>query len=266
MVNRIAYALVLVAALGVAGEVRAESSAGCEKDAFDQTHVAWTAILSHYTRAGIVDYAGLKQRGAGELGRYLASLAAVCREHYRSWPRPQKLAFWINAYNAYTIKLILDHYPLKSIRNIGVLPLAGFRQSFIPMQRLLGKKVSLNHIENEILRKELRETRIHFAIVCASKSCPALRAEAYRGNALGRQLDAAARGFVRDGQKNRYDAAAKTLFLSAILEWFRKDFEQSAGSVLAFVARYADPQVAEAIRSGSVKVKQLDYDWSLNGK
>ena len=227
--------------------------------AFDHSHAGWTAVLAGHVHDGAVDYTGLHQRGGPALDAYLRSLVALPRDDYQRFSREQRLAFWINAYNAYTIRVILDHYPVKSIRSIGFLPMAAFRRSFIP---LLGGELSLNDIENDRLRKELREPRIHFAIVCASKSCPTLRAQAYRADQIEEQLEQAARAFVRDPRKNRWDGPGRTLFLSSIFKWFRGDFEQAAGSLEKFVARYLGPPIAE----GSVKVEFLDYDWSLNGR
>ncbi|MBI2375686.1 MAG: DUF547 domain-containing protein [Deltaproteobacteria bacterium] len=243
-----------------------ERSDGDSCALFDQDHTAWTKLLTRYVRAGIVDYAGLRRGGEAELNDYLRSLQSVCRGHFDTWSRAQKLAFWVNAYNAYTVRLILNHYPLKSIRAIGLLPGAAFRADFIPMEKLRGDTISLNVIENEILRKELREPRIHFAIVCASTSCPMLRTEAYRAAELDRQLDDGARGFLRDSTKNRFDAVTNTLRLSSIFDWFHEDFEGAAGSLQAFVARYADAPTARAIGAGGVRVEHLDYDWSLNGR
>src|SRR4029434_9265868 len=134
---------------------------------------------------------------------------------------PQRIAFWINAYNAFTLRLILDHYPIASIRRIGWLPGAAFRERFIPMQGLKGETISLDDIENGTLRSAFREPRIHFALVCAARSCPPLRREAYRGADLDRQLDDQARIFLRDATKNRVDAATRTLYLSSIFKWFR---------------------------------------------
>jgi len=233
---------------------------------FDQEHTTWSGLLQRYVRDGVVDYASWKRGGQRDLDAYLVSLQSVCRKHYDTWSRAQKLAFWFNAYNAYTVRLVLDHYPLKSIREIGLLPYAAFRKKFIPMEKLRGDTIALEDIEHKILRKDFREPRIHFAIVCASKSCPALRSEAYRAAILESQLDDAARGFVRDATKNRFDAAAGTLWLSSIFDWFDEDFERAAGSVAAFVARYADKPTASAIRAGGVRVQFLDYDWSLNGR
>ncbi len=233
---------------------------------FDHRHSRWSSLLRTYVADGNVDYSGLKARGQADLNGYLQELQSVCRGHYDQWSREQKLAFWINAYNAYTVRLVLDHYPLKSIRSIGFLPMAAFREQFIPMQSLRGRKLSLNDLEHEILRKEFDEPRIHFGIVCASKSCPPLKSEAYRSSDLDRQLDEAARFFLRNEQYNRFDAAKRTLHLSSIFKWFREDFEKAAGSLPEFVARYADETTASAIRSGGVKLDFLDYDWSLNGK
>ena len=233
---------------------------------FDHEHGAWTSILGRYVRAGSVDYAGLARAGRSELSAYLHSLESVRREPFDSWTREQKLAFWINAYNAYTVELILDHYPLESIRSIGLLPGAAFRARFIPLGELRGGTLALNDIEHEILRREFREPRIHFAIVCASKSCPVLRSEAYRANDLDRQLDDAARAFLRDASRNRFDPAGRTLYLSAIFDWFREDFEANARSLPEFVARYADDATTAQIAAGGAKVEFLDYDWSLNGR
>ena len=249
------------------GEPAGDAAGGDVCALFDHQHTAWNTILARYVREGVVDYADLKRSGLPSLDGYLRSLESVCRGHYDAWTREQKLAFWINAYNAYTVKLILNHYPLKSIRSIGLLPGAAFRESFIPLRSLRGKVLSLNDIEHDILRKEFREPRIHFAIVCASKSCPELRSEAYRATTLDSQLTQAARRFVSDTSKNRFDAASRTLRLSSIFDWFREDFERSSQTLPAFVARYAEPATSTALSSGgNVRVEFLDYDWSLNGR
>lgn len=258
-------------ASGNGGEPEARAAGGDWCALFDQDHAAWTAILNRHVRGGTVDYAGLRRSGLRDLSAYLRSLESVCRGHFDTWTRDEKLAFWINAYNAYTVKLVLDHYPLRSIRSIGLLPGAAFREDFIPLRALRGRDLSLEDIGHQILRRQFREPRIHFAIVCASKSCPALRSEAYRARDLEAQLDDAARSFVRDATKNRFDAGSRTLRLSAIFDWFHEDFERSAGTVQAFVARHADDEMASAIRAGSerserVRVEFLDYDWSLNGR
>lgn len=217
--------------------------------ALDPQHAAWTSLLQRYVHAGEVDYTGLK-KDEGALDAYLRQLASVKRDEFDAFGRGAQLAFRINAYNAYAVRLILDHHPVGSIREIGLLPGAAFRSSFIP---LLGESVSLNQIEAAL--REMGEPRIHFAIVCASKSCPELRGEAYVGADLDRQLEDATQRFLRDRSKNRVEGG--TLYLSSIFKWYRDDFTRAAGSLETYVA-------GRGLRGE--RVEFLDYDWSLNGK
>jgi len=231
----------------------------------ERQHSAWSSLLRRYVHDGLVDYEGLKRQGVAELNNYLATLSSVRTADERAANRDERLAFWINAYNAFTVKLILDHYPVRSIRSIGLLPLAAFKEKFIPMPGLRKRGLSLDEIENDILRKELGEPRIHFAVVCASKSCPKLRSQAYRADGLDLQLDQAARDFIQDSSKNRYDAAKRAFYASSIFKWFRADFERAKGSLAAFIGQYSQPDVAAALKQGDVRIEFLDYDWSLNG-
>ncbi len=228
-----------------------------------QTHAQWSATLGQWVKHGGVDYAGMQRDGQPALAAYLAILSGACGPDYERWTRAERIAFWINAYNAFTIRLILDHYPIASIRKIGWLPGAAFREKFIPMEGLKGRTISLDDIENGTLRSAFREPRIHFALVCASRSCPSLRGEAYRGADLDRQLDDQARSFLHDPAKNRVDAAQKTLYLSSIFKWFRGDFESAAGSLPAYVAPYLDDGTTHV---ADFDVEFLDYDWSLNNR
>jgi hypothetical protein len=225
----------------------------------DQEHAAWTAILEERVRDGRVDYAAL-ERDDSPLNAYLAALSGTCAADYQRWTTPQRIAFWINAYNAFTIRLVLDHYPLTSIRRIGWLPGAAFRERFIPMEGLKGGTIALDDIEHGTLRSAFQEPRIHFALVCAARSCPELRREAYRGADLSRQLDDQGRVFLHDPAKNRVDVAARTLYLSPIFDWFEPDFVTAAGSLPAFVA----PYLADVAPVSGFRVAFLDYDWSLN--
>ena len=227
----------------------------------DHSHAAWTAILARWVRDGRVDYRGLKREGGAQLSAYLDTLSGACASDYEHWTRDQRIAFWINAYNAFTIRQILDHYPISSIRKIGLLPGAAFRREFIPMEGLKGGRVSLDDIEHRTLRSDFKEPRIHFALVCAARSCPPLRSEAYRASDLDRQLDDQTRTFLRNQGMNRLDAATSTLYLSSIFEWFRGDFETAAGSLASFVLRYMGDK---RVTGTDVRVKFLEYDWSLN--
>ena len=195
------------------------------------------------------------------LDAYLAELSAACTDDYARWTNAERIAFWLNAYNAFTVRLVLDHYPIASIRKIGWLPGAAFRERFIPMPALKGGTISLDDIEHGTLRPTFHEPRVHFALVCAARSCPPLRPEAYRGADLDWQLDDQARAFLRDPAKNRVDHAMRTLYLSRIFEWYRDDFETSGSSLPAFVARYRDDG---ADITGEWRVTFLEYDWRLN--
>jgi hypothetical protein len=229
---------------------------------FDHEHAAWTAVLDQYVKDGTVDYRGLVDRGRPALDAYLSALSTGSSAE-SGWVRSERLAFWINAYNAYTIRLILDHFPLASIRSIGVLPLAAFRTRFIPLGA--GRaSISLNTIENDILA-QFQDPRVHFSIVCASKSCPALRSEAYRASSIDQQLERDALAFVNDPSKNRWDASSRTLYLSSIFKWFRKDFERTDETLPGFVGRYLRQPGGAALPNGT-RIVFLDYDWSLNGR
>ena len=233
---------------------------------FDQEHRAWTRLLEQYVQDGRVDYGALHRDARPALSAYREALSAVSGTCYAGWTREQRLAFWINTYNANALELVLEHYPVRSIRAIGWVPGSAFRTRFIPMKDLAGGELSLDDVEHEHLRKEFGEPRIHFAIVCASVSCPSLRSEAYRATDLDRQLDDQARRFLADPTKNRFDLPSQTFRLSSIFKWFREDFEKAAGSLPAFVARYVDPATAAALAEPGVRIEFLDYDWSLNGR
>ena len=252
-------AAALPALLTFAPAVSAEQPPG-----FDRAHAAFTEVLRRHVDGGLVDYVALRSDPA--LGAYLARLAAVEPAELAGWPEADQIAFWINAYNAFTLRLILDHFPVKSIRSIGFLPGSAFREDFIRLRAAGPGPVSLDFIEHGTLRKRFREPRAHFALVCASMSCPPLRSEAYRGADLDRQLEEATRAFLSDGRKNRYDAATRTLHLSAIFKWFREDFERAAGSVPTFVARHGPADLQSAVAAGATDVAYEPYDWSLNAR
>lgn len=234
----------------------------------DPAHGAWTRLLAAHVDDGRVDYEGIARAGRDALDAYLATLEGVCRATYDAWSREARIAFWLNVYNAAVVRLVLDEWPIDSVRDVGWLPGAAFRKPVLSMEGLGRRRMSLDDVEHDTLRHDpgLFDARMHFALVCGARSCPPLRAEAYRGADLGAQLDDQGRRFLRDVTKNRWDGASRTLFLSAIFRWFREDFERAAGSVPAFVARYLPPADAAAIEAGEVEVEHLDYDWALNGR
>ena len=241
-----------------AGEPRAEG--------FDQEHALFTGILAEHVRGGGFDYGALTKDRA-DLDAYIELLVAVTPEKLASWERDQRYAFWINAYNAFTIQKVIDNYPLKSIRkldkNLGITTV--FEQSFIPMNAHNpdGKgELSLNDIEHKILRPGFEDARVHAAINCASASCPPLRAEAFVASRLDAQLDEQMRLFVRDHKRNRLDRRKDRLRLSEIFKWFKEDFEKDAGSVRAYLKLWLPAEEHEFV--DDAKLEYLDYDWSLN--
>ncbi|HET6205074.1 MAG TPA: DUF547 domain-containing protein [Planctomycetota bacterium] len=232
----------------------------------DPRHETWTSLLGAFVRAGVVDYGGLRGRSA-DLDSYLAELRAIRPEAFEALPRADRLAYWINAYNAFTVRLVLDHYPVKSIKDVGGVFRSVFKKEFIELRNLRRETLSLDDVEHGILRPEFADPRVHFAIVCASKGCPPLRSEAYRAADLEAQLDDQARRFLADPGKNRIALEDRALHLSPIFKWFREDFEKASGSVPRFLARFLDAKRAAAIGDGKgFDVDYLDYDWTLNGK
>jgi len=230
--------------------------------AFDHSHSIYGRVLNAYVLEGSVDYAALK-KNPGDLNAYLDRLASVSEEEFRAWSETQRIAFLTNLYNAATLKLIIDHYPVKSIRKIGVPWKGPWKQEVV---RLFGDAVTLDHVEHDLLRKDYKEPRIHFALVCAARSCPPLRREPYVPDRLDDQLADQGRIFLNDSSKNRVDLERRIVYLSKIFEWFRGDFEEHSGSVLAFVLPYFPDFDSKRIRGETFMIEYLDYDWGLNDR
>jgi hypothetical protein len=192
------------------------------------------------------------------LDLYLGLLAKIDPENL---PRNEEFAFYINAYNAWTIKLILTGYPgVRSIKDLGSFFRSPWKKKLC---RIDGKALSLDDIEHKILRPRFRDPRVHFAINCASKSCPPLLSDPYRGDRLDRQLDGAVEAFVNDPSQNYLKGA--TLYVSKIFEWFNEDFNND---IIGFVTGYARGDFKKRLQNEprKITVKYLDYDWSLNEK
>lgn len=219
-------------------------------------HHIWDALLKqHVSQDGHVDYPGFKTDHA-QLQQYLDMLSS----HYpdtSTWSRDEQKAYWLNAYNAFTIELILQHYPLKSIKNINTINIPLVHTPWqIKFFKLGGKDFNLDMIEHEILRKQFADPRIHCCLVCASRSCPTLRNEAYTAAQLDAQMDDQAQRFVNDTSKNKL--MGNKAQLSKIFDWYAGDFAQQGG-VVAFINRYADSKLLP-----KAKLSYMDYDWLLN--
>ena len=223
------------------------------------SHTAWTMLLEKYVDTnGNVDYKGFKGDGL-KLDAYLNSLEANA-PNPKKWSTEEQLAYWINAYNAYTIKLIVDNYPVKSIKDIGgSIPFVNSPWD-IKFIEISGDKLDLNNIEHGILRKYFKEPRIHFAVNCASYSCPKLRNEAYEASKLDAQLTDQAKDFLADTKKNKI-GDGKSVQLSKLFSWFSGDFKQNGKSVNDFINKYSPVK----IKPGA-DINYLDYNWQLNGK
>jgi len=209
-------------------------------------HSKWNSLLQkNVSKAGNVNYKGFEQ-DSKQLQAYLAELAGNVPN--KSWSKNATLAYWINAYNAYTVQLILNNYPTKSIKDIK----DPWGKKFFTLGT---KKYSLEEIEHEILRK-MNESRIHFAINCASFSCPNLLNEAYTEAKLDEQLTAAAKRFINDSTKNTITSSK--IEISKIFDWFEVDFEQK-GSVIDYLNQYSTVKI-----NSKAKVNYKDYNWSLN--
>jgi hypothetical protein len=245
--------------------------------AFDHTHGAWTVLLRKHVRllrggqSTQVAYAGFAADRVA-LKAYLDGLSAVAPATFAAWSQAQRQAFLINAYNAFTVELILTRYPdLESIKDLGNLLSSPWKLAWIP---LLGAKVSLDDIEHTMLRKrgDHDDPRVHFAVNCASIGCPALREEAFVAARLDAQLDEQTLRFMSDRTRNRFNAQRGRLELSKIFDWYGEDFRlghRGISSLPAFAARYADqladtPADRERIRAGTLDITFTRYDWALN--
>lgn len=213
----------------------------------------WDDVLRAHVTDGRVDYDSIHDHpGFATTVERIAAADLTGQDH------TAVLAFYINAYNVLAVRGILQGRSPRT--NLGKL-----RYFYRDKHTVAGERLTLNALEHDRIRP-LGDPRIHFAIVCASTSCPPLRSEAYATDTLDHQLDDNARRFVNDRSKNRVDPDAGVARLSKIFKWFREDFESAAGSVQSYIAKFIeDPRSAQLLRDGSLDVRYLEYDWSLNG-
>lgn len=222
--------------------------------AFD--HSAFDALLQRFVDAGgLVDYQGLSREQAA-LDGYLSGIAAA---PFAELGRDEKLALLINAYNAFTLKLILDNYPVASIRDI-----PSKKQWDDKRWVIAGQTYSLNQIEHEQIRPKFIEPRIHFALVCAAVGCPTLRPEAYAGSRINEQLEEQTKAIHASERWFGFEPGDASVRLTQLYNWYGGDFSQVAGSPLEYAARYS-PALKQSLSSGNVpKIDWIDYDWALN--
>lgn len=239
------------------------------------SHDNWNLLVREFVhpvndgRATQVDYEGISQK-RDQLQSYLESLSSVTRDDFDSWNNDTQLAFLINVYNSWTVELILTKYPdLDSIKDLGSFFSSPWKKKIV---RLFGETHSLDDIEHDLIRGSGRynDPRIHFAVNCASIGCPALRAEAFRGDILQQQLDNATTLFLKDSTRNRL--AGDVLEISSIFKWYKEDFEKGwlgYNSLPQFLNSHAgdlgmSDKQKERLASGEIKIKYLSYDWKLN--
>ncbi|MGE0566436.1 MAG: DUF547 domain-containing protein [Bacteroidia bacterium] len=233
------------------------NSANFEGNGKAPSHEIWNNLLKKNVSAdGKVNYKGFIKDSV-ELNKYL-KLLTDNPPNEKTWSANEQKAFWINAYNAFTVKLIIKYYPIKSIKDIGSKIQIPFVNTPWDVKFIfIGKeKMDLNNIEHGQLRKKFNDPRIHFAIVCASKSCPALLNEAFDPARLDQQLDNQAKVFLKDSFRNKVSATNPQL--SKLFDWYKMDFTKKE-SLIEFLNKYSSVKI-----NANAKITYLDYDWNLN--
>lgn len=213
-------------------------------------------LLQKYVKDGVVNYQGFKNEEF-KLDQYLMILE---KTDSTGLSRDEQFAFYVNAYNAWTIKFILSKYPnINSIKELGSIFKSPWKKK---IARLEGDLITLDTIEHDILRPRFRDSRIHFVVNCASKGCPPLRSEPYRGAVLNKQLNEMTESFINNSQKNFIES--DSLYISQIFKWYKEDFPEG---VINFFHKHAKGKLKSdlEVKKDKLTIKYLDYDWSLNG-
>ena len=236
-------------------------------DVFAESHATWDLFLRTYVHEGWVEYKKLHGDWKSQehlLRKYLKSIEKYSRTEVEGWNRSEQMAYYINAYNAYTISLILDHYPVESIKEINKNALGiGPGPWKEPIIKLMGETHDLDWLEHEVLRPVFKDARVHAAINCASKGCPKLQSFAFVANKLDSQLTQVMKEFVQDPQKNKFDHSSKKAEISKIFKWFEADFKLS---VREFLLNYVAGKDHDLLKDLALTVEYLEYDWDLNEK
>jgi hypothetical protein len=223
---------------------------------FDHTHADFAVVLKEHVRDGLVDYQALRAHPE-TLNQYLESLAAVSERTFNGWVIPQRLAYLINLYNATVLKMVVEHYPVRSFQRVA----GWFGDPFEePVVRLFGARITLTILRDNIMRRHYAEPGIHFALVPAARGAPPLRSEPYQPDRLYDQFADQVRAFLADGHNNEVNLARERLELSPLFKRFQEDFVQRAGSVRV----YLQPYLPAGHRAEDFSIRYRSYDDALN--
>ena len=228
-------------------------------------HSAWSKLLKKHAHAGEdglnrFDYAGLNKDGRGDLKKYLGQLQAVKPAKLN---RDEQFAFWTNLYNAKTVDIIAEHYPVDSIRDIRLTSFifpGPWREEVVKVD---GVDLSLDDIEHRIMRPIWRDPRIHYVVNCAAVGCPNLQLEAYTSADLETMMERAAREYINSPRGVRFDG--KDIIVSSLFDWYADDYGGSTSRILAHIRKYADPVLNDRL-AGATSISDYEYDWALNDK
>ena len=265
--RKIAFVLVLLlvsALLGLGAGPRRAAASGATAGAGESIYARWQQVLAAYVDdEGLVDYAGLKERGSDDLKAFMDTLAQTDPAAFST--DAERMAFWINAYNAVVVWQAVERYPIDSVRDVGALwgLVGGFFKNKYP---IAGTQMSADNIEHDTLRAKFKDARIHWALVCGAFGCPRLLNRPYLPETLEQQLAAQTHEFLRQPCALQLDRDTGTLYLSSYFKWYEGDFEADSGTVVDYVLGTAPDEVVtyiEANRDG-LRVRIMDYDWALN--
>lgn len=226
-------------------------------------YTLYDTMLKKYVSIGTVDYLKWKKNDLAAFEQYINGLGKVSLTDLNE---NEQKAFWINAYNALTIYAVLKHISTNELlaKGFSVQMVSGFFDKIT--YRVAGEALTLDNIEKEKLRKGFHDSRIHFALVCASRSCPKIENTVFKAEGLEERLENAARNFIQDTARNRFDQKNNVLYLSKIFRWYNSDFIASSGTVVDFVKKYIGKEAVEYLSSRTVKTRYLFYDWLVNIK
>jgi len=228
-------------------------------DSVGPDYSLFTQVLRDHVKDGKVNYKAIKTDQ-----RFTDFIEILKKTNPRAISTKNQLAFWINTYNAFVLKVVVDQYPIKSImsKTAYALGKSNFQKKLVTIN---GMPYSLNGVENDIIRP-MGDPRIHFAINCAAKSCPPLRSEAFEPGRLGEQMDEQARLFINNPAMNSFDFAKNEAMVSKIFDWFKEDFKKYDKGVPAFISRYLPPEPSKQLsaKANTIKIKHHDYNWDLN--